>query len=86
MKQPTVEWVKKSAMRPPTFDVHKEKETFLQAQIDFTNMEASCSKASKQRNEIARIPLRSDPCITEVQHQARPCKDTESTGFVKSFL
>ena len=49
-------------------------------------MEASCSKASKQRNEIARIPLRSDPHITKVQHQSRPCEDIEFVGLARSFL
>lgn len=86
VKQPTMEWVRKSAMRLPTFDVQKEKETFLQARGDFTNTGASCSKAREQRNGTERIPLRSDPCITEFQHQARPYEENESMGIVKSFL
>ena len=49
-------------------------------------MEASCSKVVEQRNAAARIPLRSHPHITKVQHQARPCEDTESAGLAKSFL
>ena len=30
-KQPTMEWVRKSTMKPPTFDLQNEKEAFLQA-------------------------------------------------------
>ena len=57
VKQPTTEWVKKLTMRPPTFDLQKEKEIFLQEQRYFCDMRASCSKTGKQRKQIVRIPL-----------------------------
>ena len=88
MKQPTTEWVRKSTMELPTFDLQKEKETFLQAQRDLCDMGTSCSKTDDKRKETMRIPLRSDPCIIEVQHQVniRPCEESEFTGLVRSFL
>ena len=49
VNQPTEEWVQKSTMKPPPFDLQKEKETFLQAQRDFCDMGASCSKTNDKR-------------------------------------
>ena len=47
-------------------------------------MGASCSKANKQRNGIVKIPLRSDPCATKVQHQVNisPCEENESASEI----
>ena len=67
-KQPTVEWVQNSTMKPPTFDLHKEKETFLQSQREFCDMGASCSRIEDKTKGTARIPLRSDPYAGEAQH------------------
>ena len=87
-KQPTTEWVQKSTMKPPIFDLQKEKKTFLQAQRDFCDLGASCSKTDDKRKGTARILLRSDPYAGEVQHQmsTRPYEESESTGLVRSFL
>ena len=68
-KQPTAEWVRKLTMKPPTFDLQKEQETFLQMQRDFYDMGASCSKTNDKRKGTTRIPLQSDPCAEEAQHQ-----------------
>ena len=75
-------------MKPPTFDLQKEKETFLQMQRDFYDMGASCLKVDDKRKGTTRIPLQSDPCIGESQHQmnTRPYEKSESTELVRSFL
>ena len=61
---------------------------FLRVRGDFTDMEASCSRAGEQRNIATRIPLWSDPCVGEAQHQMNigPCEESESIGLVWSFL
>lgn len=88
VKQPTTEWVQKSIMKPPTFDLHKENQTFIQVQRDFCDMGPSCSKNDDKRKGVVSIPLRSDPCVGEAHHQmnSRPCEESESTWLVRSFL
>ena len=51
-KKSNEEWVHKSAVNPPTFDLQKEKETFLQAQRDFCDAGASCSKTNAKGKGI----------------------------------
>ena len=68
VKQPTAKWVQKSTMKPPTFDLQKEKETFLHAQRHFCDMGASCSNTGDKRKGTVSISLRSDPCVGEAQH------------------
>ena len=46
VKKTIEEWVRKSTIKPPTFELQKEKETFFQAQRDFCNAGASCSKTN----------------------------------------
>ena len=58
--QTTAEWVRKSTVKPPTFELQKEKETFLQAQRDFYDVGGSCSKTNDKGKGIASILLRSD--------------------------
>lgn len=41
-KQTTAEWVRKLTIKPPTFELQKEKETFLQAQRDFCDAGDFC--------------------------------------------
>ena len=56
--------------------------------IDFCDVVASGSRTSYKGKETTSIPLRSDPFIGKDQKQfnIRPCKESESTGLVKSFL
>ena len=56
-KQLTTEWVQKLTMKPPTFDLQKEKETFLQGQRDFCDMGVSCSNTGDKRKGTVSIPL-----------------------------
>ena len=60
-KKHTVEWVRKTSMKPPTLDLQKQKETFLQVQQDFTDKGASSSKIEDKKRELAMISLRSNP-------------------------
>ena len=32
VKKPTMEWIRKTSDKPPTFDLQKQNETFVQAQ------------------------------------------------------
>jgi hypothetical protein len=88
VKQSTAEWVRKSIVKSPTFDLHKEKETFLQVRRDFYDVEASASKTNYKEKEIVSIPLHSDPFVGEEQQHLsiRPHEENESIGLVKSFL
>ena len=67
VKQPTMECVWKSTAKPPTFELQKEKETFLQAQRDFCDAGASYSRTNDKGKGIEIIPLRSDPFTGEDQ-------------------
>ena len=67
MKKPTAEWVWKLTNKPSTFDLQKQKETFLQAQRDFDDVAASCSKTNDKGKGIVSIHLRSDPYACEDQ-------------------
>ena len=88
MKKPTAEWVLKSIDKPSTFDLQKQKETFLQAQRDFGDVETSCSKSINKGKGIVSIPLQSDPVVVEAEHQVniKPSEENELIGLVKSFL
>ena len=67
-KNSLVEWVGKSTAKSPMFELHKEKETFLQALRDFCDAGASSSKANEKGKGIVSILLRSDPFAGEAQH------------------
>ena len=64
-KKTTEEWVRKSTIKSPTFELQKEKETFLQAQGDFCDAGASCSKTNAKGKGIVSTPLWSDPFAGE---------------------
>ena len=87
-KQITTEWVRKSTVKSPTFDLQKEKETFLQERRDFCDVVAFGSKTNYKGREIAIISLRSDPFAGDDQQafNIKPHEENESTGLVKSFL
>ena len=88
VKQPTVEWIQKSTVKPPTFKLQKEKETFLQARRDFYDAGASYSKTNEKGKGIASIPLQSDPFAGEDQQppNIRSSVESEPTNLVRSFL
>ena len=83
-----MEGVRKSTVKPPTFELQKEKETFLQAQRDFCDVGASCSRTNAKGKGIASTPLQSDPLVGEDQQplNIRPNVEIEPTGLVRSFL
>lgn len=66
-KENIVEWVRKSTVTSPTFELHKEKETFLQVRRDSCDAEASGSKTNYKGKEIMSILLCSDPFVGEDQ-------------------
>ena len=66
-KKTNEEWVQKSTVKPPTFDVQKEKETFLQAQRYFCDAGASCSNTNDKVKGIASTLLQSNPFEGEDQ-------------------
>lgn len=56
-KKPTMEWVWKSTNKPSTFDLQKQKKTFVQAQRELCDVAASCSKTNDKGKGIVSIPL-----------------------------
>ena len=56
-KKPTAKWVQKSIDKPSTFDLQKQKETFLQAQRDFNDVTTSFSNTIDKGKGIVSIPL-----------------------------
>ena len=87
-KKNTKEWVWKSTVKPPIFELQKEKETFLQAWRDFCNAGASYSKTNAKGKGITRTPLQSDPFASEDQQRLNiiPSVESEPTRLVRSFL
>ena len=88
VKKTTEEWVWKSTVKTPTFELQKEKENFLQALRDFCDEGASCSKTNAKGKGISSTPLQSDPFAGKDQQplNIRPSVESEPTGLVMSFL
>lgn len=88
MKKSTAEWVQKLTDKPSTFDLKKQKETFLQGQRDFGDVTVSCSKTIDKGKGIVSIPLQSDPYACEDQQLLNSIhhEENKTIGLVKSFL
>ena len=77
--QPTAEWVRKTSTKEPMLDLQKQKETFLQVKEDFCDQGVSSSRSEDTKREPMTIPLQSNLCIEEVQHQVniKTCEESE---------
>ena len=66
---PIAEWVGPTTMKEPILDLQKQKETFLQVKQYFCDKGSSSSHTKDIRREPTKIPLQTNPCVEEVQHQ-----------------
>ena len=57
VKKPTAKWFQKMIDNSPTFDLQKQKETFLQAKRDFYNGVSCYLKANEKGKWMVRILL-----------------------------
>ena len=85
---PNVAWVRPTTTKDHILDLHKQTKTFLQAKQDFCDKGASSSNTKDIRREPTTIPLQTNPCIEEVQHQVNieTYEESEHLALVKSFI
>ena len=51
-KQPDEAWVRKNPEKVPTFDVRREKETFMEAKKDFVDLRTSVAPAQQHQQQL----------------------------------
>ena len=51
-KQPDEAWVRKTPEKIPTFDVGREKETFIEARKDFADLSTSVAPAQQHQQQL----------------------------------
>ena len=71
-KHPDEAWVRKTPEKVPTFDVGREKETFMEAKKDFADPSTSVAPAQQSRSEIEKIKAEHEAQIAELQLRITP--------------